>query len=731
MKPSENTLQSPLVEGEGQSSEPKYAKQSRPSATIASENRMSDEDLSSTWERDLADDYDFCIVFPATDGEFSEKGKGYLKNLKKLGFQLFAYKGIQPDKEIIVLVRSTLEKLRAYGDNVDFVLKLDSDEVQKRMEAGNPEENIKPVFVDDRRDVTPYGPFEHIYGKFSRQTDEAIYWREDGEENPFRELVRMKLNALILEARMADGSQNLKIRRYIRKGWLKACFPLHNRAKTQKLDIEWAKYPWQRLPLYHMKEYFGEKITMYFCFMEHFVTFLTLPAAVGLPLQIAVWATNDYSAPFLPFFSFAIALWAVCALEFWKRREKTIALEWGTIDFEATEVDRPDFNGSWITSFVDGSRIRYFSSAIRAKRVWLSISAILALILVVVGIVVSIYVIRFTIAGDVGDSNAQSIASLANAVQIQVLNYIYTLIANELSQYENHRTDTQFEDSMITKIFMFQFVNSYASFFYLAFIADSMGECGDEGCMSVLAINLAIIFGSRLVTGNLLELLIPYLSYQFRYKRQIKQSEGTITRPEKEYLLEPYDAMTSSLSDYAEVAVGFGYTALFVSALPLAALFQLVSNVVEIRGDGWKLLNLHQRPFPKGCEDIGSWQTIFLLISVAAVVTNAGLAVFTMTVLDKYSIELRFWTFILFQWVCFGLQMIIMEAIPDVPEEIDIQQQRQAFFVRKLIDKVHDDDDAVADELCKEPVICQEYPRSGGAYKEGTVTTNALMENMK
>lgn len=28
-------------------------------------------------------------------------------------------------------------------------------------------------------------------------------------------------------------------------------------------------------------------------------------------------------------------------LEFWKRKEKRIALQWGTIDFENNEVDRP------------------------------------------------------------------------------------------------------------------------------------------------------------------------------------------------------------------------------------------------------------------------------------------------------------------------------------------------------------------------------------------------------
>ena len=65
--------------------------------------------------------------------------------------------------------------------------------------------------------------------------------------------------------------------------------------------------------------------------------------------------------------------------------------------------------------------------------------------------------------------------------------------------------------------------------------------------------------------------------------------------------------MSSSLEDYAEVAISFGYMSLFVTALPIAGLFACISSLVEIKGDTWKLLNLHQRPFPKGAEDIGMW----------------------------------------------------------------------------------------------------------------------------
>ena len=56
---------------------------------------------------------------------------------------------------------------------------------------------------------------------------------------------------------------------------------------------------------------------------------LIAPAIVGIPLQIAVFALNDYSAPFLPFFSYFIALWAIFMLEYWKRKESAIALQWG------------------------------------------------------------------------------------------------------------------------------------------------------------------------------------------------------------------------------------------------------------------------------------------------------------------------------------------------------------------------------------------------------------------
>jgi hypothetical protein len=44
-------------------------------------------------------------------------------------------------------------------------------------------------------------------------------------------------------------------------------------------------------------------------------------------------------------------------------------------------------------------------------------------------------------------------------ILIQVLNAVYSLVAIQLTEYENHRTDTEYEDFLIGKTFVFQFIN--------------------------------------------------------------------------------------------------------------------------------------------------------------------------------------------------------------------------------------------------------------------------------
>lgn len=70
------------------------------------------------------------------------------------------------------------------------------------------------------------------------------------------------------------------------------------------------------------------------------------------------------------------------------------------------------------------------------------------------------------------------------------------------SDFENHRTATEYEDSLVAKLFSFTFCNSYGGFMYLAFVGEPVvGVACERSCMSLLATNLTIVFGVQLLVS--------------------------------------------------------------------------------------------------------------------------------------------------------------------------------------------------------------------------------------
>lgn len=94
-----------------------------------------------------------------------------------------------------------------------------------------------------------------------------------------------------------------------------------------------------------------------------------------------------------------------------------------------------------------------------------------------IGVVASIYVIRAQLTVLVGDTTAQSVVSIVNAIQIYVFNYLYGRAAERLTVEENYRTDTEYEDSMIAKFFVFQVIVNCTIHFVSSKIYHPLSPC--------------------------------------------------------------------------------------------------------------------------------------------------------------------------------------------------------------------------------------------------------------
>jgi len=158
-----------------------------------------------------------------------------------------------------------------------------------------------------------------------------------------------------------------------------------------------------------------------------------------------------------------------------------------------------------------------------------------------------------------------------------------------------------------------------------------------------------------------------------------------------------YNPTLEAIGLYSDIVVQFGYLALFVSALPIASLFTLITNYVSSKALTWKMLVLYQRPIPIGAQDIGVWQEIMQTIAIISILTNGALICFTMDVLDRYTPHTRTWIYIVFMWSVGLIQQGIFVAVPDVPLEVVIQLQRQEFIVSKLIHRTPDENEEEID----------------------------------
>ena len=137
----------------------------------------------------------------------------------------------------------------------------------------------------------------------------------DESKGPFSKIQRLQLVIQMLQAPTRDGGCDLMISKMRHLKKILACYPLHDRVITDQMQAEitsWRSLPWT-IAFYDIKEYFGEKIALYYVFMAHYSYWLIFPSIVGFAFQQVIWGTVNFSSPVLPFYSLIMPIWGMAS----------------------------------------------------------------------------------------------------------------------------------------------------------------------------------------------------------------------------------------------------------------------------------------------------------------------------------------------------------------------------------------------------------------------------------
>ena len=439
-----------------------------------------------------------------------------------------------------VLIHGNNTRLRGKAESMRTPMLLDKEKAEKVARQGDAANNIHPIQIVHRPEVTHIEPFEHIYGRYVMDKEiEKLYVRADVDD-VFSRSVRIQLLMSIISDKASLGGANVNLEEYMHEGMITGYYPLHaSKEDREKLGqrILSNLRPWN-FPLADIRNYFGEKVAMYISYVTHYATWAILPALLGIGCQIAlIWDDKAYSSNGFGLF---VSIWVVCVYEFWKRKERYLAMEWGTIGEDDAAIirdkERASFHGTEIQSYIDGSSIQYFEPKSKWYRSMFTGFVISILVLVALSSVGAIYLARALIFESYAGDVSQAGASIVNALVIIFLNFIAKHSARWLCELENHRTNASFEESFITKLFIFSFINCYTSYYYLAFgaanVTSTLGVQGEEEATYDAdyntAINIAAIFLVRYIILGLSKSSVPWIMHwMVKFWRSKKKCKST------------------------------------------------------------------------------------------------------------------------------------------------------------------------------------------------------------
>ncbi|GMF28798.1 unnamed protein product [Phytophthora lilii] len=603
------------------------------------------------------------------------------------------------------------------------------DETYRRSQGNHWDRFWTSIFALPYDPLTYFAPFadyrhEEKYQPYYRRY--PVKWGKKKEETLFTQKDRIRLAEGIVDRHI--NSDALEAAGYL-EGQM---FALHDADALHDLRHSWALH-WTMLyqPLHKIRYYFGEKIALYFAWLEFYTKMLIFPTIAGIITFVyiearqAVTGTNQQGYILIAFAIFVV-LWSSLFSELWKRKNGLLDSLWGLSGLHESFRYRPQFRGTKSYHPVtDAEEVTYESKAKRRRAFIVSVLVVALMVGIVIVALFGLFVLKHWINNSDNLENHHISAkyqtpltfgvTIVNAVQILVLNMVYRNVARKLNDLENHRTDAEYESYLVIKVFLFQFCNSFASFFYIAFLKREVeGACLNDDCMNEVRDQLLTLFLVRIVVGNTTEVAIPYLKYRYQLfaERKAATTDAKMGHNyiEEQAKLVPYES-NEAFEDYNEMVIQYGFINLFVVAFPLTPMLALANNILEVHVDAVKLCFVHRRPFPHPAKDIGVWFYILRFMTYIALGTNSALILWTSDLFEDQSGTVKAFSFVVACQVCLVLAVLVERAVPDTPHELKLLTERFEHVVNVVFKGLFEGDSSNLNEVA-ERLDLQIYPNT-------------------
>jgi len=549
-----------------------------------------------------------------------------------------------------------------------------------------------------------------------------------------------------VSAHMAKGA--------ISCGVISQFFPLHDQ-DLHEFDTTWCSWKlafdhkigiW-KIPHNEIRDYFGERIAVYFAFLAAYTRGLVTPAVSGLFSALCIWLFRDTEYEKLAqwivvLFCALIVTWSTLFLENWKRAQSMWAHDWGMNGLGTKEQPMPGFDGKW-DPVLEVMVYDVENTGDRSKRLYCSALVTFLCIGFTAGIMLFFVALNWILTVQIGAPGGMMVG-IVNSMSIVGLNSVFKELAASFTTWENHRTETEFQDALIIKCVIFQFVASFFSMYIVGFLkpwsvvghpagtnpfspaiesnqiyqyfgacscreyipADCYNStvctdafctnlpvlqcaCTKHACQDDVGSLLATLFISQLLIGNVMEIVVPKIVFYFKEKLKMRDDGTDEFEPpaEREAKMPNYQEFVYAgiFDDYNELALQFGFVTLFASNFPMIGAFAFINNIVEIRSDAYKFCHVYRRPDPKPCETIGTWYSVLELLTFAAVTTNCA----NVFLVSDFSADMS-WPgkvggLFVAEHVVYLIKVIIGFYIPDIPAEVLQEMEFEEFLKEKAM----------------------------------------------